>query len=262
MNAQEIFKYRYPPFADTFEIREPFLSQQDQTLLKRTLNFIAQGKSLCLYGEPGTGKSMLLKTICSELDAKTYNVVIIPYGDIKRSTLLRELCEEFGIDAAGRGSLLSRLRKNFTVDGEKPFPVIMVDDAHAMERESFTDLCALLHEVKTRTTAASLILCGHGCLKTMLGLDIYAPVKTRMSFTFRISNLNPDEAALFIKHRLKIAQADEKIIDDDAMAIIIADTKGNRREIMNRCAMAMELAAERKEKVITADLVHNMDNDL
>lgn len=262
MNTSECFKYRYPPFADTYEIREPFLSQQDKILLKRTLSFIAQGKSLCLYGEPGTGKSMLLKTITSELDSKTYNVSVIPYGDIKRNALLRELCEEFGIDASGRGSLLSRLRK-FSVPGkEKSFPVIMVDDAHAMERESFTDLCALLHEVKTRTTAASLILCGHGCLKTMLGLDIYAPVKTRMSFMFRISNLNPEEAAAFIKHRLKIAQADEKMIDDDAMAIIIADSNGNRRAIMNRCAMAMEIAAERKEKIITPDLVHNMDVEL
>ena len=92
MNTSECFKYRYPPFADTFEIREPFLSGQDKILLKRTLNFIAQGKSLCLYGEPGTGKSMLLKTITSELDSKTYNVAVIPYGDIKRSALLRELC--------------------------------------------------------------------------------------------------------------------------------------------------------------------------
>jgi hypothetical protein len=90
---------------------------------------------------------------------------------------LRELCDEFGIDASGRGSLLGRLRKNFCRDSEKPFPVIMVDDAHAMERQSFTDLCNLLHEVKSRTTAASLILCGHGCLKTMLGLDIYAWVR-------------------------------------------------------------------------------------
>lgn len=262
MKTAELFKYRYPPFADTFEVREPFLSQQDQRLLKRTLSFISQGKSLCIYGEPGTGKSMLLKSICAELDAKTYNVAIIPYGDVKRNSLLRELCDEFGIDASGRGSLLTRLRKFFNGDGERPFPVIMVDDSHALERESFTDLCNLLHDVKTRTTAASLILCGHGCLKSMLGLDIYAPVKTRMSFMFRISTLDTEESVAFIKHRMKIAKADEKIMDEDAMQIIIADTKGNRREIMNRCAMAMELAAERDEKVITADLVHSMELDL
>jgi hypothetical protein len=44
--------------------------------------------------------------------------------------------------------------------------------------------------------------------------------------------------------------------------IFIADTKGNRREIMNRCAMAMELATERNEKIISAELVHSMDLEL
>ena len=43
------------------------------------------------------------------------------------------------------------------------------------------------------------------------------------------------------------------------MAIIAADTKGNRRDLMNRCAMAMEIATERKEKVITADLVNSLE---
>ncbi len=255
----EIFKYRYPPFSDTFEVREPFLSTQDKKLLARALNFISQGKSLCIYGEPGTGKSMLLRAISTDLDSKTYSTAIIPYGNTKRNALLRELCEEFGIDASGRGSLLSRLRKHFLADEEKPFPVIMVDDAHAMEKESFTDLCTLLHEVKSRTSAASLILCGHGCLKTMLGLDIYAPVKTRMAFMARITNLNAEEAAAFVLHRLKIAQADKDIFEKDALEILAADTGGNRRELMNRCAMAMELAAEQKEKVITPDLVNNLE---
>jgi type II secretory pathway predicted ATPase ExeA len=259
MKIAQTFKFRYPPFSDTFEVREPFLSKGDKAHLSRTLSFISQGKSLCIYGEPGTGKSMLLKAICSELDTKRYQVAIIPYGDVKRNSLLRELCDEFGIDASGRGSLLGRLRKYFNDSTDRPFPVMIVDDAHAMERESFTDLCNLLHTVKSRTSAASLILCGHGCLKKMLGLDIYAPVKTRMSCMFRVASLEPDEALDFIKHRLKIAGADEGIMEEDALHLIVSDAKGNRREIMNRCALAMELAAERKEKLVTADLVHSME---
>ena len=257
--TRDTFNFRYPPFSDTFEVREPFMSRQDQALLKRAQNFISQGKSLCLYGEPGVGKSMLLKSLMEQLDPKTYNSAYIPYAGLKRSALVRELCEELGIDTSGRGSLLRRLAKNFLLQREKAFPVIIIDDAHAMEQDSFMDLCALLHESKTRTASASLILCGHGNLKKTLSLDIFSPIRTRMAFMFRVAKLNSEESIDFIRHRLKIAGAKDDIIQDDALAILAADANGNRREIMNRCAMALELAEERNEKLITTDLVNNME---
>ena len=257
--TRDTFKFRYPPFSDTFEVREPYLSRKDQALLKRALNFISQGKSLCLYGEPGVGKSMLLKSLMEQLDSKTYISAYIPYAGLKRSALMRELCEELGIDTSGRSSLIRRLAKSFVQHREKGFPVIIIDDAHAMEQDSFMDLCALLHDGKRRTASASLILCGHGNLKKTLNLDIFSPIRTRMAFMFRVVRMDNDESADFIRHRLKIAGASEDIIHEDALAILASDAGGNRREIMNRCAMALELAEERNEKLITADLVENME---
>jgi type II secretory pathway predicted ATPase ExeA len=257
--TRETFKFRYPPFSDTFEVREPFFSRQDKALLKRAESFISQGKSLCLYGEPGVGKSMLLKSLMERLDPKTYLSAYIPYAGLKRSALMRELCEELGIDTSGRKTLIRRLAKHFVQQREKGFPVIIIDDAHAMEQDSFMDLCALLHDGKSRTASASLILCGHGNLKKLMNLDIFSPIRTRMAFMFRVARLDAEESANFIRHRLKIAEAPENIIQDDALAILSADANGNRRELMNRCAMAMELAEERNEKLITPDLVNSME---
>jgi general secretion pathway protein A len=234
------------------------MSENDQLVISRASRLLAQGKSLCIYGEPGTGKSMLLKALIAQLDSRTYKVALVPYGNIKRSILLRELCDELEIDATGRGSLIGRLRKHFVSGGDAPFPVIIVDDAHELEKESFFDLCSLLHDSKKRTAAASLILCGHGCLKKMLALDIYAAISTRMAAQFKMNSLSPSDSIAFIKHRLSIAQANENIFSNDAMELIAADGNGNRRSLMNLCSMAMEVACERHERVISADLVHNM----
>lgn len=260
MTTENIFDYRYAPFSDTFEVREPYMSLQDTTLTERSLRFIAQGKSLCLFGNPGSGKSMLLRSIADALDPKMYATALIPYGNIKRNILLRELCEEFNIDISGRGSLLTRLRKYFSgQSGDKPYPVIIIDDAHDMEKESFMDLCTLLHDPVSRTAQASIILCGHTCLKTMLNLDIYAPVRTRLAYLFKMPGLKDIEAVDFIKHRLKIAEVKGDIFDDDALTMLASDAGGNRRELMNLCTLAMEVAKERKERIITADLINNMD---
>ena len=75
----------------------------------------------------------------------------------------------------GRKNLLSKLQKNFHPQSEKPFPVIIVDDAHDMEKQSFFNLCSFLHDAQSRTAAATLVLAGQPVLKKILTLDILAP---------------------------------------------------------------------------------------
>lgn len=253
--AAEFFQYRYPPFADTYEIRHPFQSQAEALILTRATTLIRQGKSLAIYGEAGAGKSMLLKSISQQLDSKSYRIATIPYGGLKPSAILRELCEAFSIDLTGRKNLLPRLQKNFQPHSDKPFPVIIIDDAHAMDKQSFIDLCSLLHDAQSRTTAAALILAGLPVLKKMLGLDIFAPVRTRLACRFLMPRLNIDEAKEFVRFRLQVAEASPDLFHEQALESIAVDSAGNRRELMNLASLCLEEAARRQEKVVTADVV-------
>jgi type II secretory pathway predicted ATPase ExeA len=262
VSASRFFSYRYPPFADTFEIAKPFESPHETLLAHRAAALIAQGKSFALYGEAGSGKSMLVKTIIANLDAKQYRCALLPYGGMKPSLMLRELCEALDIDATGRKSLLGRLQKNFLRSTDKPFPVIVVDDAHTMENTSFIDLCSLLHDAHTRTAAATLVLVGQPVLKRRLELDIFAPVRTRLTCCFKQHPLNSDEAVEFLRYRLEIAQADANIFEQEALECIAVDTKGNRRLMMNLAAMCMEEAARRNDKIITAELVTSVNTEI
>lgn len=261
-SADEVFSYRYPPFADTFEIQKPFQSTTEKLILSRAVTFIRQGKSLAIYGEAGAGKSMLLKSMISQLDTKTYRIAAIPYGGLKPSAILRELCESLAIDTSGRKTLLPRLQKDFQRTENKPFPVLIIDDAHTMENQSFIDLCSLLHDAKSRTAAASLILIGQSVLRKKLKLDIFAPVRTRLACQLKLDNLSIDEAKEFIQYRLEVAQAPENIFHEQALECIAADCGGNRRTIMNLSALCLEETAQRKEKVVTADIVNSVSQNL
>lgn len=256
LSATEFFQYRYPPFADTYEIREPFQSQAESLIVTRALALLRQGKSLAIYGEAGAGKSMLIKSIAQKLDSKAYRVATIPYGGIKSSALLRELCEAFGIDLSGRKNLLSKLQKNFQPQTDKPFPIIIVDDAHDMEKQSFFNLCALLHDAQSRTAAAALVLAGQPALKNILKLDIFSPVRTRLACRYLLPKLSIDETKDFIRYRLQSAEADIDIFHEQAIETLAVDSGGNRRALMNLAALCLEEAARRQEKVVTADVVN------
>jgi len=261
-SATQFFSYRYAPFADTFEVQQPYESPADTLIIRRALALTRQGKSLAVYGEAGNGKSMLLKTITNQLDPKNYRCAILPYGGMKPSLVLRELCEAFDIDVCGRKSLLAKLQKNFQRGGERPFPVIVIDDAHAMENTSFIDLCSLLHDAKTRTSAAALILVGQPVLKKRLELDIFAPVRTRLACCFNMPKLSGEQAVEFLRYRLTIAEADPSIFEQQALECIAADANANRRIMMNLAALCMEEAALRREKIITAEIVTSVSMEM
>jgi general secretion pathway protein A len=255
-SALQFFGYRYPPFADTVGIHTPYLSEAEELILHRTTVLLRQGKSLGIYGEAGTGKSMFVKNVIAQLDAKAFRVAQIPYGGMKPSAILRDLCDEFDIDTAGRKNLLSRLASDFKRSSEKPFPIIIVDEAHEMQRQSFLDLCSLLHDTRERTAAAAIILIGQPVLKKMLELDIFAPVRTRLTCLYSMPKLSIDDAKEFIAFRLELGQADPGLFDSEAINCLATDSKGNRRTLMNLAALCLEEAARRKDKVITAEIVN------
>ena len=135
-SAMQFFGFHYPPFADTFEVHQPFCSNAENRELQRICAFVKQGKSVAVYGESGTGKSMFMKSLSNSLDTKEYRIAHIPYAGIKPSLLLREICEKLDVDTSGRKGLLARLAQDFQIsDSYKPFPGIIVDEAHTMAKQ-------------------------------------------------------------------------------------------------------------------------------
>jgi general secretion pathway protein A len=257
-SALQFFGFRYPPFADTFEINEPYQSDTEQLIVQRTIALLRQGKSIAIYGEAGSGKSMLAKSIISELDTKNFRIAQIPYGGMKPTAVLRDLCDELDIDVSGRKNHLSKIANDFRRAAGKPFPVIVVDEAHEMQRQSFIDLCSLLHDSTNRTAAAALVLVGQPVLKKMLELDIFASVKTRLTCLFSMPKFTLEHAKEFIAFRLEVAKASPQLFDDDALECLATDAKGNRRTIMNLAALCLEETARRKDKVVTSEIVTAM----
>ena len=204
---------------------------------------------------------MFVKTIISKLDTKEFRVVLIPYGGMKPSALLRDLCDEFDIDTEDRENHLSKTCADFARVEEKPFPVIIIDEAHEMQRTSFLDMCSLLHDTKKRTAAASLVLVGQPVLRKILELDIFSPVRPRLSCIFPMPKMSLYNSKDFVNHRLELGGAQKNLFSDDATNCLALDCKGNRRVLINLATLCLEEAATRNDIVITAELVSSVTTE-
>jgi len=253
-NVCSHFNLRYSPFTDTFPLAETHHTKAESADLERMLMLVGEGKSFSLTGEPGGGKSMLMRTFAERFSNKEFRTAMVSFSGQKPSAVLREICEQLRIDASGRGSLLARLQKSFARSGSAPFSVILLDEAHLLPKESLHEIFSLTHDAQTRTSAATVVLCGQPYLEKVLALDSYASVRTRLAARFRMQALDEASVRAFIAHRLALVKAPKDLFHDDAVGLIAIDSKGNRRMAMNLAGNCLNLAVVRNEKIIAYDL--------
>ena len=259
----EFFDYKYHPFADTYRLKKPYLGKQDERLFKTALSLISTGKSFALIGPSGAGKSTLVHYVLSRLDTNCYRPALVHYGGLQRNGILKAIADVLGVDTNGRTvPLLIKLQKQImqmAAQNRSMFPVFVIDDAHLMERESLMDICSLMFNPLKETVSASFILVGDETLKKKLQLQIMAPVRTRLTGQFILDALGENECLEFIRFRLENAGASETLFDKDALSIMAAHCRGNRRQIMNMGTLLLAEAFYREEKTIGADLIFNCD---
>lgn len=263
ITMSEFFGWQRHPFSDAYPLKEPFLSEKERRTVNAANSLVSVGKSMAFAGPSGSGKSTLLQHLFTQLDPNYYRTVLIHYGGLMRNGLLRAVADNLGVETNTRSlPLLMKLQKHIldmSSNQNGRYPVIAVDDAQLLERESLMDLCSMIVSPKKKTSAASLILVGDDHLAQKLDLDLMRPIKTRLTATFPQEPLLESDSQDFIRFRLEQAGAPSDLIMSDAAALIVSHCRGNRRQIMNVATLLLEEAFFRSEKTINSQLVLSCD---
>ena len=185
------------------------MNRKDSRIAELFASFLSHGKSLALLGPSGSGKSTLLHNILARLDSNYYRPVLIHYGGLMRNGLPRAAADQLGVETNTRAlPLLIKLQKHILEMSQTQnglYPVIAVDDAGLLERESLLDLCSLIVSLRKKTSAASLIPVGDETQAQKLDLDLMKLIKTRLTALCRLEHLAEDESRDFIRYRLEQA---------------------------------------------------------
>ncbi len=259
----DYFDWKYHPFADTYLQRQLWIPPRDRKQLETIKRLLHNGKSMALCGPSGAGKTTLVHALMGELDKNSYRPVLIPYAGHPRNGLTRILADTLGVETKGRGMpLITKVQQHLEamITGANPrHPVIIIDDAQLLENESLWDLCSLLFQTAKQTVAASLILVGDDRLVKSLELYVLMPIRTRLTTVMKLQPMSEQETRLFIENRLKNGEAPPDLFAKEAIEILAAYTRGNRRKIMNAATMALEEAYYRQEKSITAETLYDAE---
>ena len=259
ISPNEFFGFKRHPFIDLPDVAEPVFSDHEDRMLEMALEMLRLGKSFVITGAPGTGKTTFVRHLRQRLDSRNYLPVFIPYSGLNRAGLLKALAVACHLDLSKRNvPWLMKIQKHLldlAQDNNPRFPVLIIDDAQLLEQESLLDLCSFMADPDQKRAAAALVLVGDDTLQRRLQLNVLTPVWSRMTCAMNTEPLSEPDAVTFIQKHIERAQAPHDLFQPDAITMLAAKARGNRREMLNTATVLLSEAMIRKEKTVGAQLV-------
>jgi type II secretory pathway predicted ATPase ExeA len=224
----------------------------------RKLRYVADRRGMAvLVAGAGVGKSTLLRAFIESLGKTSFLVAYVPEATCGILDLYRAVARAFGIDPAFRKSDLLRQTQErlLAVAGRKVCPVLILDEAHLLNRTFFDELRILANFGADAREEMMLLLSGQPQLETSLRLGINEALAQRIVLRVRLAPLDRGQVEHYLAHRLQLAGRIAPLFTPDGIEGLVRASHGVPRLIDRVGEVSLLIALEGKKKEIDAEIV-------
>src|SRR5580698_10561714 len=256
------------PFSITPDPRYLFLRERHAEALAHLLYGINEsGGFIQLTGEVGTGKTTVVRTLLSRIPEHA-DVAVILNPRITPTEFLLSICEELGVEigATERDSVKSMVdalnRRLLAAHSEGRRVTVIVDEAQNLS-PSVLEQVRLLTNLETPTQKLlQIILIGQPELAEMLDRNELRQLAQRITGRYHLSPLSRDETKGYVRHRLRVAGAQEEIFTSRALDEVYRLSGGIPRVINVFCDRALLGAYSLDRHRVTSPLVRHAASEV
>jgi general secretion pathway protein A len=256
MDNTTIIKYfglNEHPFMTSPDPRFLYFSSQVKEALAKC-EFMARDRigPIYMYGPIGSGKTSLVRRLQEKLSQdKRYNVKLLISPNLKSSNaFLRLILETY--DVKTERSYIASLGnfENFLITQyqQNNIPVLLIDEAQYMNRDSLKLIHYLLNFETNKTKLLQIVLVGQEELGTKIMQ--YRELASRM-FPIAMNAMSLTDLQDMINFRLRVAGYSGELFEDTEAAYktLYMYTKGLPRDAIKVCfELFIELAAKGKKQ--------------
>jgi type II secretory pathway predicted ATPase ExeA len=252
------------PFTKEIADDDLWMPSSKVAIIDQLVEALEAHQSVLLDGEPGFGKTCLLRALRRRLPEAGFRLTYCHNATLGRRDFYRHICLALGLNpkATAAAVFYEVTRHVEQLAAERRHPVFLLDEAHLLHQDVLDHLHILCNYEWDSKALLSLLLVGLPELRERMSRRHQRSLYSRIQLRIHLEATGPDDTAEYLKHRLKLAGAgDRDIFTADAVTILHEAAEG-LRDLDRLAETAMRDAWRRKKKLVERDAVMRVvEND-
>jgi len=239
-------------------VQQLFLTKAHREALSR-LRYTAERRLvMMLTGDPGVGKSTILRRLKHELDPTSYEALYLNQSGATLRSFYDEILSQLRLDAPfnitkARAVAAKALLERFQTQHRTP--VLLLDEAHEMPDTLFDAVRGLLNYDYDAFSPFALVFIGTRRLAGRLSMQKHEALAGRIHISCMMDAFSQEDTMAYVEHHLQVAGAGHPLFTESALRKLHIANGGNCRAINKTATLCLMSAAVNKLKLIDEDLV-------
>jgi type II secretory pathway predicted ATPase ExeA len=254
------YGFRIPPFSKEIGDDDLWLPTSKVQVVHDVVDALEARASVVLTGEPGVGKTCVLRAVRKRLDPDVFRLTYCHNATLGRRDFYRQLCVALGLAPSATAAAVFHAVSTHVEElgRERIHPVFLLDEAHLLHQDVLDHLHILLNYQWDSRALLSLVLVGLPEVEAQLERRRNRSLYSRIHHRFAIADITHDDTAEYVNYRLRLAGSDKPLFAEDAIALIHEHSIGALRDVDRIAAGALRDALRRKKKTVDRDAVERV----
>jgi type II secretory pathway predicted ATPase ExeA len=254
-----LYGLKWNPFSPEIPIEALHVRPQVESFLWRVeQHLVREGGFALVTGEPGMGKSVVLRLLADRLGkSREVTVGAVTHPQSNLADFYRELGDVFGVPLRphNRWGGFKALRERWLAHLESTLvrPVLLVDEAQEVNPLVLSELRLLASTDFDSRNILSVVLAGDSRIQRALRREDLLPLGSRLRLRLTLEPAGRDDLLACLRHLLRTAGA-PKLMTAELMATLCDHAMGNPRVLVQMAGDLLTAAAEREAAQIDEKL--------